>query len=125
MTFTVIYNAAAFRRDVSRQASKFIKWITLAIKAKMIELMKLPKHGRVYVYRGRPYRASAPGEAPAIRSGRLMRSIKETFPKPLTGVIEVGAYYGVFLEFGTARIAPRPFARPAIKGVTSQFHKER
>lgn len=33
------------------------------------------KTGRLYNYLGKAYRASAPGETPAVRSGRLYRSI--------------------------------------------------
>lgn len=59
-------------------------------------------------------RASAPGQPPAIDLGNLIRSI--SFKKYQTGAAYAyaGAYYAEDLEFGTDKIAPRPFMLPAF-----------
>lgn len=59
-------------------------------------------------------RASAPGQPPAIDLGYLISTI--SFRKYSSGsaYAYAGAYYAADLEFGTDRIAPRPFMLPAF-----------
>jgi hypothetical protein len=121
----VIINQTAFRQTVVKQARKHIKGFMQAVIAQMRALMRQPKTGRVYRFRGRPHQASAPGEAPAIRSRRLSRAIRDFFADDQTGVIEVDTPYAQHLEYGAPRanLEPRPFARPAIKTVRDQFNR--
>lgn len=66
---------------------------------------------------------SAPGEPPAVRTGALRRStVTETQNALRTGIakILIGEYYAEFLEFGTERIAPRPFVRPAVERLVGE-----
>lgn len=77
-------------------------------------------------YPNLPNRSSAPGESPAYQFGRLRNSIavtKEATPDDLSA--DTGprvqsfpdAYYAAFLEFGTRRMEPRPYMRPAADAV--------
>lgn len=75
--------------------------------------------------RGRSYRrgrtavhvASAAGDAPAVDTGRLRQSI--TALKVDDGHWRVGTnvVYAPYLEFGTRRMAARPFMRVAVRKV--------
>jgi hypothetical protein len=74
---------------------------------------------------GAAYQASAPGEAPAVRTGRLRQSFHmEVYPtasgtyivKVLTNVIYAGD-----LHYGTEKVKPRPFADKALKRVMSEI----
>lgn len=57
---------------------------------------------------------SFPGEPPAVRTGFLRASVVGNEANHIPEAeIEVGAYYAEALEFGTERIRPRPFVRPA------------
>lgn len=73
--------------------------------------------------------SSAPGEPPsADPSGPLYKSIySQTTSKvgdnPSRAVFGVKAKYARFLEYGTERMAPRPFARPARNTVASGARK--
>lgn len=62
----------------------------------------------------RIHRASAPGEAPAIDTGRLVNAIQTKQIGPLTWMVHTGRLrYAAILEYGSRRMAARPFLRPA------------
>lgn len=74
-----------------------------------------PKTGRFYKYAGLWHQASAPGEAPANRSGNLVRS--NYYKVQSSTRLEVGekAKYAGFLEDGTSKMAPRPHILKSIE----------
>jgi hypothetical protein len=55
---------------------------------------------------------SAPGQPPAVVIGNLVGSINVTPDGNLTRNINVGADYGIHLEYGTSKMAARPFMGP-------------
>lgn len=61
---------------------------------------------------------SRPGEPPNEDTGALRRSIKVEQSGPLTVKVTAGddnVNYAAFLEFGTSRMAARPFMGPAAR----------
>ena len=73
------------------------------------------KTGRTYTRRGVVHQASAPGEPPAADLGGLHTSISVKLDfGGLRAFINAGASYAAALEYGTARMEPRPFMRPAL-----------
>ena len=90
------------------------------VRRNAIAAMRGPKSGRVYrAPGGGSRRASAPGEAPAVSSGRLIGSLRiSTGADGLSasvGVDEAAAPHARALEFGTSRVAARPFLAPALE----------
>lgn len=100
--------------------------------------MRGAKHGRAYAkgvskwrrVKGqkvaaaiRLHRASAPGEAPAIDTGNLVNSIEAVRIGNAHWRVNVYAEYGAFLEFGTSRMQPRPFLRPACRKGEALFER--
>lgn len=77
------------------------------------------KTGRVYKRRTVTHQASAPGEAPASDTGRLVNSIASYLVRNSKYVVITAgrglAKYAVMLEHGTRKIAPRPFFFPAVE----------
>lgn len=76
------------------------------------------KSGRTYRRRSVTHRASAPGEAPASDTGRLVNSIQAYASgngEALTVAGRGTVMYAPLLEFGTSKIAPRPFMVPALE----------
>ncbi|HEX8382869.1 MAG TPA: HK97 gp10 family phage protein [Sphingomonas sp.] len=57
--------------------------------------------------------ASRPGEAPNNDVGDLIRGIESTQPEPLRAVVTSHAAHGALLEYGSSRMAERPYMRPA------------
>jgi len=122
MGVIVTINAAGIA-SIKDQASKLIGKILRDIHSRILDLMRQPKTGRVYL-KGKKrtirHQASAPGEAPAIDTSVLWNSIR-TSQSQLQGVISVGARYGVWLETGTKFMARRPYVEPAVNGVLTQL----
>jgi HK97 gp10 family phage protein len=103
------------RTAIDQAASRQVFRILNAVRNEAIGLiLRGSKSGRVY---GR-HQASAPGEAPASDTGRLVQSIRVDFqPNALAGRVVAGTDYAKKLEFGTVKIAPRPFMTPAVNNV--------
>lgn len=67
---------------------------------------------------------SAPGEPPAVDTGTLANSIEgKPHIRGRTWHI-TGVEYGEFLEFGTPRMAARPFIYPAVHAVRRKLKDE-
>jgi HK97 gp10 family phage protein len=78
----------------------------------------------------RKYTASAPGEAPAVLFGHLRNSIKYRVVSDganVFGIVGSTLEKAPWLEFGTSKMAPRPFLQPTyqrekgtIKGILGE-----
>jgi HK97 gp10 family phage protein len=71
-----------------------------------------------------PNGPSAPGEPPAVDTGRLRASITHRlegggYDSKTRGYVGTNVEYGPYLEFGTSRMAARPWLTPAL-----EKHKE-
>lgn len=80
-----------------------------------------PKSGRMYG----SHQASAPGESPARERGFLAASIDVIPNVPeLSATVNAGAAYAANLEFGTAKMAPRPYMRPSLEKFRRQIEED-
>lgn len=103
--------------------------VVSAIHTDIAALMRLPKSGRWY-YRpkragGGKYQSSAPGEAPAIRTGDLLHSMRELEISPTQAQLSINASYARYLEDGTPAIARRPYVEPAVASARATFQGAR
>jgi HK97 gp10 family phage protein len=62
---------------------------------------------------GRGHIASLPGEPPNRDSGVLQAHLESVQTAPLAAEVSSNAPYAVALEFGTSKMAERPYMRPA------------
>ena len=82
------------------------------------ERMRVGKKKSVYIFRSRP------GEVPHVQTAQLKRSIFWEYQPSGPGgvpsaIIGTPLKYGLYLERGTRRMAPRPYLRPALLRSTS------
>jgi len=56
-----------------------------------------------------------------ILTGFMLSSVKAVQVDALSWMIVVGAFYGVFHEFGTSRMPARPYLGPAVEANRSYF----
>lgn len=118
--------------DVNRQViSRGVRAVN-AIRNAELEVLKGKRNGRVY--RKHPfkstYKASAPGEPPARRTGNLRLhwngNVKTSGGNGGVEVIaelEAQESYAGYLENGTSRMAPRPFVDRITEKATPEIEK--
>lgn len=75
------------------------------------------KSGRIYG----THQASAPGEAPGVDTSTLINSITSEMEGPATAIVYTDVEYAPYLEYGTSRMAARPFLTPAVEAVRPAF----
>ena len=102
-----------------RMLAVFLQKAVSAAFTGMIGSMTGQKSGRVYKIPGtdRTYQASAPGQAPAVRTTFLRTSITINPVNKYEYVISIAAPYGKILEFQMNR----PFAIPASEKAWAVF----
>lgn len=74
----------------------------------------------------RTHQQSAAGEAPASDTGRLANSISHdvvTEGDTLIGRAIASTDYAIHLEFGTSKMAARPFMQPALRTNSEKIRK--
>lgn len=109
---------AMTRKATFVAATKAHKHMTMRIR--------VPKSGHTYkVGKRRVHVASAPYESPANNTGNLIGSIDHVqIPDAggiVSSIVEVRAPYGKYLEYGTKKMAPRPFVRPTRDYIAPVF----
>lgn len=109
--------------NLTARLSKAVNVQAEAMRSEIYGVLEEYRVGRGQKWPGQRNTSSAPGDAPARQSGRLMESVKVLQRASARKLIaEVGpdpkaferSYYAPFLEFGTRTIKPRPFMRTAV-----------
>jgi hypothetical protein len=105
-----------FAQEVTAAAMVGVSaWILLVEQRAVQLIMEPPKTGKIYRRRSVEHQASAPGEAPANWTGRLVNSRRvEFFEDEIRARLIFSTEYALPLEMGTRKMAPRPFARRAL-----------
>ena len=118
-----IKNLLSFRKRLRKKtvvnpqhnAERLIAKAALMVEGRILEsIQRDPKTGRVYGN----HRASAPGQPPATDQGQLVRSITmsvEDREGEVVGLIKASAPYAAHLEFGTSKMAARPYMQPGLE----------
>lgn len=102
-------------REAADDVVKAMRAGGLIVQGKAVRSIRnTPKTGRRYKRGNAVHVASSPGNPPAIDTGFLVSSIEV---RPIPNGAEVGsrAAYAKPLEYGTRKMAPRPFLAPALR----------
>lgn len=113
---TVQLNTQSILARARAGAARGLVRATEGVRNEAISLiLDTPKTGRIYRRRSVEHQASAPGESPASDTGRLVNSIRTGYDmNALVGTVTASTAYAAALEYGTARMAARPYLRPAL-----------
>ena len=117
----VYNNLPKLKGQLRINASRAVHETMLELEKTLKETLTGQRSGRVYIRGGRAHQASAPGEPPAVDTGTLRNSVAGAMVGDLTAVVGVGAPYAHFLEFGTRKMAPRPYFLPSVERVRPSF----
>jgi hypothetical protein len=97
---------------------------------KVVNKEKELANGRVFHYRklegATYYRASAPGEPPAVRLGDLRTDYKAKVTgqgSKAVGLVGSRLDYSVYLEKGTSDMHPRPHLKPSFQAMEEEVQK--
>ncbi|MBQ7257775.1 MAG: hypothetical protein IJS60_08795 [Abditibacteriota bacterium] len=90
------------------------------LKVTIVDTLTGERHGRWY--KGATNRSSAPGEPPAVQTDNL----RSSFVMEKDGnsyIIGTAVEYAKYLEFGTKKMAPRPYVKPSINKLVNKYNK--
>jgi len=109
-------NINGVMKEIDKTAWKRMLEAVNAVRNETLETLSGSRSGRVYRVPGtkKTYQASAPGEAPAQQLGDLRKSVTGGLKKEgrnIIGYVGTGLDYGPMLEYGTSKMAPRPWLR--------------
>ena len=117
--------------DLREEAGNVVKAVGIEMRADIVKSLDHgPASGRTYTHyfytnkngklvqgrkRAKPHTASAPGQPPMSDTGYLANRITFDRLGDLTAVVGTKVDYALHLEYGTERMAARPFFRPAVE----------
>lgn len=122
--------------DVKNAAEIAVVATALDLRANIVQEISKRGKGRTYTHffhtnkngklvqgrkRNKPHIASAPGDPPATDTGRLKNNIYFERLGATTAAVGSDLVYAVYLEYGTERMAARPFFRPAVEEIRPIF----
>jgi hypothetical protein len=119
----LVKQLSALSGNVNGVVEGYITDVVLDTHRKAVEgIQRGPASGRIYTRRGVTHQASAPGEYPMSDTGRLASSVAFELPSAgrLMGKVGTAVMHGMYQEFGTSRVAPRPWLAPSFEWAKSQ-----
>jgi hypothetical protein len=108
----------ALKGDADATIAKVITGVVLETHRRAVTgIQRGPKTGLTYKRRGVMHRASAPGQYPATDTGTLASRVDFNLPTAsnLRGSVGTNIFYGPMLEFGTSKMAARPWLLPSFR----------
>jgi HK97 gp10 family phage protein len=108
---------AEFGIQANKELADIVRGTAQNVRSHAVKaIQRGTKSGTVYEKTNpkRSHTASAPGEAPATDTGRLVSSLAADI-NGLRAEVSANTEYAAPLEFGTRKMEPRPFLFPALE----------
>lgn len=104
-------------KQYPQEADNWLRGVALEMENDLKQgMLDSPADGETYKRgKGRVHIASSPGNAPRPDMGALLGSINTQRRGRLHYEHRDGVEYGIFMEFGTEHIAPRPWVNPVYE----------
>lgn len=110
-----VFNKAAQRaKELDRNTSRNVEAAATHLQGELKRTLRGQRSGTRYPVApgsSTTYRASAPGEPPAVATGRLLNSIAVARGGRKRWLVGTPLKYGKHLEMGTVHMRPRPWFR--------------
>jgi HK97 gp10 family phage protein len=117
----VIKNLQKYGNDKDKKVQEVIDLTAQLVRTDAIKSMKSsPASGRTYTRRTVRHTASSSPNPPRIDTGRLANSVKALVGR-LEAFVGTNVEYGLYLEFGTQDMKPRPWLFPAFERQRRNF----
>lgn len=113
-------------KDIRDAVSRAVVGTALELQGNIkTSIARGPASGRTYEKYNprRTHTASASGQPPMTDTGRLVNSIEFDKIGDLTATVGSKLAYATYLEYGTSRMAARPFFRPAVEKITPKYQE--
>lgn len=123
--------------DLRQAAADTVEAVAIEMRKDIVKSVERgPASGRTYTHyfyttkngklaqgrkRAKPHTASAPGQPPMSDTSYLANRITFDRLGDLTAVVGTKVEYAVHLEYGTERMAARPFFRPAVERMRPKY----
>ena len=110
--------------DLREEAGRAVLATAVEMRADIVQsIQRGPASGVTYKKSNptRTHTASAPGQPPMSDTGRLANSITFDRLGDLTATVGSALNYAPWLEYGTSRMAARPFFRPAVERMRPKY----
>lgn len=118
MPIKMVYNhLPRLTKEMEYAASNVVRLAALRVEQEAKASMSGPKHGRLYRRGGVVHQASAPGEAPAVDTGKLKSSIHWRMITPLKAHVIAATPYARILEMRRRR----KYFKPAVEKISDWF----
>jgi hypothetical protein len=112
------HNLAVVIRAGPQAGEPALQRVGALLDAQIKRKLSEPGRGRIYVRRSRVHQASAPGDPPAVDTGKYRASwswVVHKVGEALELIVGTPDIRGPSLEYGTSRMDKRPHLRPVVE----------
>jgi len=112
----LVFHTKEVVKAIEDTASKRMLEAVQVVRNQVLDTLSGSRSGRIYRVPGtrRAYTASSPGQPPAVATADLRQSVKvavEIESRQVIGMVGTDAIQGKMTEFGTRKMAARPWLR--------------
>jgi HK97 gp10 family phage protein len=118
--FKISFYGDEIIKNLEKEGRQRMEKAVNQVRNTTLETLSGSRNGRQYRVPGTKtfYTASSPGQPPAVATGQLRQSISTAVVgegKDVVGMVGTDQDYGPMLEYGTSKMAARPWLRKSFE----------